>query len=180
MTTAPLQYWRPGAEERSLRVFISHRWGQDVALYSNVIDALNRSGFSVQDLSLAASKLMEGPRGGKLPKLEIQAVVAARIYTSDVIIAPSRPGVSRSAWVTWEVQLAAVGYGIPIVFVNPRNYQRQTSLVSQVKALDLPHRVCGPSTPEIVRNVTALVDARPTWTMRQEEPDLTNRHIDTN
>lgn len=50
MTTKQLEYWQPGGEERQLRVFISHRFGDDRALYDGVIDALNRQGFSVQDL----------------------------------------------------------------------------------------------------------------------------------
>ena len=175
MEAAPFEYWTPGGEERQLRIFISHRYGHDEALYNGVIDALHREGFSVQDMSLSASQAMAGPRGGALPKLEVQAEVAARIYTSDVLIAPSRAGVSRSQWVTWEVQLAAIGYGIPILFVNQRNQQRKTSLVSQVDALGLPYAACNPVTWEIARNVAQLVDTRPNWAMRQDEPENTIR-----
>lgn len=172
MNSAPLAYWEPGSEERRLRVFISHRYGDDEALYDEVIDALNRNGFSVQDISLSANQYMAGPRGGKLPKLEVQATVAARIYTSDVLIAPSRPAVSRSEWVSWEVRLAAVGYGVPILFVNHRrDQQRKTSLVAQVEDLGLPHGVCNRATSEIARGVAELVNARPTWSMRQGESD---------
>lgn len=175
MTTAPLIYWKPGSEERRLRIFISHRFGHDESLYNEVISSLNRSGFSVQDMSLAEWQIITGPRGGARPRLEVQAEIAARIYTSDVMIAPSAAGVSRSRWVTWEVELAAVGYGIPILFVNKRNQTLNTSLVKQVAALGLPFAACDPEAHEIAYNVAKLVDGRPYWAMRQEETDQTIR-----
>lgn len=172
--SAPLAYWEPGGEEeRRLRIFISHRYGRDKdeALYAGVIRALNYN-FTVQDISLSASQYMAGPRGGALPKLEVQAEIAARIYTSDVLIAPSRVGAGRSQWVTWEVQLAAIGYGVPILFVNESKAQKlKTSLVSQVDDLGLPYGVSHRDTADIVRGVTELVSARPTWAMRQDEKD---------
>lgn len=168
--TGTFQYWTPGSEERQLRIFVSHRHGDDAKLYDGVIDALTREGFAVQDISLSATQVMAGPRGGDLDHLEIQAEVAARIHTSDILIAPSRPAVTRSEWVTWEVQLAAVGYAIPILFVDEPGLQRRTTLVSQVAALDLPHAVCTPDIQHIVSNVVQLV-GHPDWGIRQDEPD---------
>jgi hypothetical protein len=172
MTTATFEYWRPGiGEERQLRIFISHRYGGDKPLYDKVIDALNRSGISVQDISLSAEQVLRGPRGGRLSKMEVQAEIAARIYTSDVVVAPSRPAISRSEWVTWEVQLAAIGYGIPVLFVSEQN-QRRTRLVSDLNKLGLDYRVCNPVVQEIIRGVAELArNPRPTWAMRQEEAD---------
>lgn len=177
MSAAPLTYWKPGSEERQLRIFISHRYGKDKdeALYEGAIRALNHN-FSVQDISLSAQQYMAGPRGGELPKLSVQAEIAARIYTSDVLIAPSRVASSRSQWVTWEVQLAAIGYGVPILFVNEGKDQKlRTALVSQVHDLGLPYRISNRETSDIVRGVTELVDARPNWTMRQTENDAFTR-----
>lgn len=173
--TGQLEYWRAGSEEeRQLRVFISHRYGEDKALYDGVIDALNREGFSVQDMSLTEDRRKKGPRGGDLPPLAIQAEIAARIYTSDVVIAPSRPATSRSWWLTWEIQTATIGYGIPILFVKERGLVRQTQMVAQVAALGLPHRVSDPDRSLIVRNVAELVkDTRPTRAVRLEETDPT-------
>jgi hypothetical protein len=171
MTSTPLSYWKPGDEERRLRVFISHRHDRDEKLYGEVIEALNREGFAVQDMSLPASQVMRGPRGGKKPKLEIQAEIAARIYTSDVVIAPSSAGVSKSEWVTWEVQLASVGYGIPVLFINQKDQKYSTYLLSQVEDLGLDCASCKPLTHEIVSNIIRLAKGRPNWGMRQEEPD---------
>jgi hypothetical protein len=172
MNTTPLSYWKPGDEERRLRIFISHRYDRDETLYNEVIAALNREGFAVQDVSLSVSQVKSGPRGGDLPKLEIQAEIAARIYTSDILIAPSRVGAGRSEWVTWEVQLAAVGYAIPILFVDQgEDQQRRAALVSEVREVGLPHAVCNPLTHEIVRNVIDLVGGRPKWAMREKEDD---------
>jgi hypothetical protein len=175
MTSEPLEYWKPGDEERRLRIFISHRYGSDQRLYDEVISALYQNGFAVQDISLSASQVMAGPRGGQLPKLEIQAEIAARIYTADIMIAPSRVATSHSQWVTWEVQLAAIGYGIPILFVSERNQRRSTKLVTEVKELELPHAVCSPNAHEIARSAAALVNCWPTWSVRQKEEGDTIR-----
>lgn len=175
MTTAPFEYWQPGSEERQLRIFISHRFGKDQELYDQVIRALESNRFSVQDMSLSAERAMSGPRGGELPKLTIQAEIAARIYTSDALIAPSRPAVSRSQWVSWEVQLAAIGYGLPILFVNEKGQQRSTRLVSEVADLGLPHDVCERSSQAIVERLIKLINGRPNWAMRQEETDANLR-----
>jgi len=177
MTSTPLSYWEPGSEERKLRIFISHRYENDDELYEKVRSALNSQGFDVQDVSLSAKEQMAGPRGGDLPKLEIQANIAARIYTSDILIAPSRVGAGRSEWVTWEVQLAAIGYAIPILFVDHgEDQQRRTALVSEVASLGLPHAVCGRVAHEIVPNVIKLVGGRPDWTMRDREDDKVIRY----
>lgn len=171
MTTAPFEYWQPGSEERQLRIFISHRFGRDKALYDEVIRALEGNRFSVQDMSLSAEQALSGPRGGDLPRLNIQAEIAARIYTSDVVVAPSRPAVTRSQWVTWEVQLAAIGYGLPILFINEKDQQRRTRLVGEVADLDLPHAVCDRKSQAIVEQLIKLIDGRPNWTVRQSESD---------
>lgn len=170
MASAAFQYWRPGEEERQLRVFCSHRYGGDEHLYKQVVADLNRNGFSVQDTSLSASELLRGPRGGRLSKMQVQAEIAARIYTSDVLIAPSRPAASRSDWVSWEVQLAAIGYGVPIVFVNQRaDQQYNTRLVRQVAEMKLRHCVCNLDIKEISSSVAKMVDPRPRWGVRDEE-----------
>lgn len=176
--TGQLEYWRAGSgEERQLRVFISHRYGDDRALYDGVIDALNREGFSVQDMSLTEDRMKKGPRGGQLPVLAIQAEIAARIYTSDVVIAPSRVATSWSKWLTWEIQTATIGYGVPILFVKERGHQRQAKLVTEVEKLGLPHRVCDPDRAKIVRSVVELVgNSRPTWAVRTDESDA-NTHF---
>lgn len=177
MNSKTLPYWEPGSEERRLRIFISHRYDKDDELYTEVIATLNREGFNVQDVSLSAKQVMAGPRGGELPKLKIQAEIAARIYTSDIVIAPSRVGAGRSEWVSWEVQLAAVGYAIPILFVDQgEDQQRRTALVSEIAELDLPYAVCNPVAHEIVPNVIKLVGGRPNWTMRDHEQDKLIRY----
>lgn len=115
---------------------------------------------------------MSGPRGGKLSTLKVQSEIAARIYTSDIVIAPSRPAIARASWVTWEVQLAAIGYGIPILFVNERGLKNQAKLVTEVSALGLAHRACNPEKQDIVKNVVRLAgDSRPNWAMRPKETD---------
>jgi hypothetical protein len=79
----------------SLRVFISHRYGGDRSLYDDVIDLRSDASrlFKVQDLvPVGGAASGQGRSGGRLTKLELQAEVAARIYSADVVIAPSRRG----------------------------------------------------------------------------------------
>jgi hypothetical protein len=171
MDTPAFEYWRPGSEERQLRIFISHRFGRDEELYDKVIRALEGNRFSVQDMSLSATRLVAGPRGGALPKLNLQAEIAARIYTSDAVIAPSGAGITRSDWVTWEVQLAAIGYGLPILFVNEKGQRNRSRWVRQIEELELPHAICERDSHRIVENLITLIDGRPYWGVRQEEPD---------
>jgi hypothetical protein len=169
-TTTPIEFWKTtDNEERQLRVFISHRFGGDKVLYDDVILALNKEGFSVQDLSLSEEHKRAGPRGGQLPKLAIQAEVAARIYTSDVVIAPGRPAVSRSEWVMWEVQLAAIGYSVPVLFVKERNSTYQTTLVTQLEKVGAAYKVCEHETPSIVSSTISLVGGRPRHAVRLKE-----------
>ncbi|MFZ2031741.1 MAG: TIR domain-containing protein [Vitreimonas sp.] len=175
MAEQPFEYWRPGSEERRLRLFISHRFGKDETLYDDVVKALNSNGHAVQDISLSASMAMAGPRGGDLPELSIQAEIAARIYTSDVLVAPSRVGAGQSEWVSWEVQIAAICYGIPILFVDHEHQKNRARLVSEIEALSLPHKVSEPRAPEIVRGIIELLSGRLTWGMRQEETESTVR-----
>jgi hypothetical protein len=175
MTQSTIEYWKPGSEERQLRIFISHRWDKDEELYGDVKQKLWRQGFAVQDMSLSAQQVMRGPRGGELPRLKIQAEVAARIYTSDILIAPSRPGAGRSQWVTWEVQLALVGYGLPVLFVDFTGQQRRTVLVSEAEALGAPHEVCSPVSTEIVPAIVKLV-GHPDWGVRQAETEKSIRY----
>ncbi|MBU6372365.1 MAG: TIR domain-containing protein [Alphaproteobacteria bacterium] len=175
MATQPFEYWQPGSEERQLRLFISHRWDHDESLYGSVINALNRQGFIVQDMSLSKDQAVKGPRGGSVAQLKIQAEIAARIFTSDILIAPSRVATTSAEWLTWEIQLAAIGYGLPVLFVDQTDQKHRTRLVSEMQDLGAPHAVCEPDTTHIVRAVTSLVSGRPTWAMRQDEPDTNFR-----
>ena len=175
-TTQPLVYWKPGEEERQIRVFISHRWGKDRDLYDNMLRTLRSQGHGIQDISLSEDLKMQGPRGGDLPRMEIQAEVAARIYTADLLIAPSRPAAGKSDWVTWEVQLAAVGYGVPILFVKESEARYNSSLVSQVAAIGVPHALAVRTTESVVRAAIELVNGRPVWGFREREPDPTIRY----
>jgi hypothetical protein len=171
MATSQFEYWKAGAEERRIRIFVSHRYGKDQELYSEVFRALERNGHAVQDVSLSADQILKGPRGGRMPRMRIQAEIAARIYTADIVIAPSRVGAGQSEWITWEVQLAAVGYGVPVLFIHQPDQKNAARLVSEVRDLGLPHAVCAAEAHHIVRNVTTLIDGHPDWSFRQDETD---------
>ncbi len=164
-------YWKPGSEERYIRIFMSHRWGPDRDLYEQVLSQLRSQGHCIQDVSLTEQQKLTGARGGDVPDLKIQAEVAARIFTSDIVIVASRPAITRSDWVMWELRIAAIGYGVPILFLDFDNQQRRSAIVAEVSALKLPHDVCRPIVTEIVPRVIELVGGRPKWGMRLLEAD---------
>jgi hypothetical protein len=170
--TGQFEYWKPGGEEeRHLRVFISHRYTKDEKVYDEVIAGLIREGFAVQDLSVRENEQIKGPMGGELPDMAVMSEIAARIFTSDILVAPSRVGAGLSPWVAWEVQLAAVGYGLPILFVNEPGQQRSASMVSQVQKIKVTSKSCEPTTQQIVRSIIELIGGRPRWSVRLEEHD---------
>lgn len=86
MVDSTFEYWRPGSEERKLRLFISHRYGADEALYTQVIAALERQGFAVQDVSLTKEQVLTGPRGGMCRSPEFRPISprasSLRIFSS--------------------------------------------------------------------------------------------------
>ncbi|MGE3251430.1 MAG: TIR domain-containing protein [Hyphomonadaceae bacterium] len=164
-------YWEPGSEERYIRIFMSHRWGQDRELYEQVLSKLRSQGHCIDDVSLNESQQIAGPRGGDVPDLNVQAEVAARIFTADIVIVASRPGIARSDWVMWELRIAAIGYGVPILFLDFDGQQRRAAIVAEIASLKLQHDVCQPLVTEIVPCVIQLVGGRPIWGMRLKEPD---------
>ena len=164
-------YWKPGSEERYIRIFMSHRWGQDRELYEQVLSKLRSQGHCIDDVSLNERQQIAGPRGGDVPDLNVQAEVAARIFTADIVIVASRPGIARSEWVMWELRIASIGYGVPILFLDFDGQQRRAAIVTEVAGLGLQHDVCQPLVTEIVPRVIQLVGGRPKWGMRLKEPD---------
>jgi len=173
-TNAPdpqFSYWQPGSEERYIRIFMSHRWGQDRELYEQVLRKLRSQGHCIDDVSLNERQQIAGPRGGDVPDLNVQAEVAARIFTADIVIVASLPGIARSEWVMWELRIASIGYGVPILFLDFDGQQRRAAVVREVAGLGLQHDVCQPLVTEIVPRVIKLVGGRPRWGMRLKEPD---------
>ena len=80
-----------------------------------------------------------------------------RCRASDVFIAPSGVAVSWSQWLTWEIQTATVGYGIPALFVGKNDQKNTAQLVSDMAKVGLNTRVCDRNTRAIVASVAELV-----------------------
>jgi hypothetical protein len=154
---ARLEYWREG-ERRKLRVFMSHRWDtEDTELYEAVIKRLREQGYSVQDLSLAQGQKVSGPRGGSVAGMTISREIAARIYSSDILLVPSRVGAGLSDWIVWEVELASIAYDIPVLLIDHSNDMQRRSFVAQLKAINARFEVVGPQALEIAFAVANLV-----------------------
>ena len=84
--TPPFAYWKPGSEERYIHIFMSHRWGQDRELYEQVLSKLRSQGHCIDDVSLNERQQIAGPRGGDVAELNVQAEVAARIFTAEASV----------------------------------------------------------------------------------------------
>lgn len=127
--------WRAGVRARPLRVFFSHRYDYGVALYQAVIAGLQSQFSIVEDLSLTEDQQLTGPRGGMVNDYVVAQEVASRIFTSDIVIASARVASGRSEWVVFEVELAAIAYSIPVLFIEEPGTQRYTSMVQKLQHL---------------------------------------------
>jgi hypothetical protein len=161
MTSGPeqarLEYWKEG-ERRKLRVFMSHRWDTDDAdLYGKIFKHLGEQGFSVQDLSLAQDQKVSGPRGGSVADMKISREIAARIYSSDILLVPSRVGAGLSDWIKWEVELASIAYDIPVLLIDHTNDIQRRSFVAELNAINARFEVVGAQALEIAYAVATLV-----------------------
>jgi hypothetical protein len=155
-----LEYWKPGKSYRMLRVFMSHRWvAEDQKLYGDVFTELGKMGLKYQDMSLDRSRKIQGPRGGDVNDFELSRLIAARIFSSDIVIAPSRRGAGQSDWIAWEVELAAIAYSLPVLFVDhDHDVQRRNFLVSSLKAAGATFDVAEPSPYAIAGKAMRLVN----------------------
>lgn len=166
-----LSYWEKGSG-RKLRVFMSHRWGDDEPLYSSVFDELKNMGFEFEDTSLSKKSGITGPRGGAVNDLKLSREIAALIYSSDVLVAPSRRGAGQSDWVAWEVELAGVCYSIPVLFVDHDNdVERRNFLVSGLRTADARCDVAKPNAYDIAFSISRLVNTTPYKGIIEEAPD---------
>jgi hypothetical protein len=153
-----LRYWSPG-ENRRLRLFFSHRWDRDSELYEGAIRSLANNPLvgTVQDLSVPRDGRIQGPRGGSVGEHVLLREIACRIYTSDLMIAPSRPGAGNNEWVSWEVETAALCYSIPVLFVREPDAVNNAQLVSGLRSAGARVDVCGRSAAEIAFSAVKLL-----------------------
>jgi hypothetical protein len=170
MANAHLPFWN-GDEDREIRVFISHRFEADSVLYDEALAKLRSQGHAIQDMSLNVDTLIRGPNGGQRPLLEIKAQVAARIYTSDILMAPARPATTRSEWLSWEIELAAVGYGLPVLFIKEPELENNTRFIAEIRGLNLRHEVAERRPEDIVPKTIRLLGGRPSWKVRFDETE---------
>lgn len=144
---------------RQLRVFISHRWGQHRGLYERTTSELRASFGAFQDLSIPEGKGIFGPRGGYLEDFDIKSQMAARIFSSDLVICPSRVsmGTGAKSSTAYEIELAAVAYSVPIIFLRETNQIRHVRFLKQAKKLKLQHIVANIDEDELTPAVKKFV-----------------------
>jgi len=169
MTSATLPYGKAGDDDRRIRVFISHRFEADKTLYDEVLAKLKSQGHGIEDMSLNVERLVKGPQGGRRPILEVKAQIAARIHTSDILLAPARPATTRSQRLSWEIELASVGYGLPVLFIKEPDIDYSTRFVTEIQGLELSHAIAERRPEDIIQKMLKLIGGRPTWDMRFDE-----------
>lgn len=144
----------------SLRVFVSHRWELDAQILAFIESFEAReAGINVVDLSLKEETRIAGPLGGMVEEHKVKQDIAARIFASDVVIAPSKRMQSTSDWVKWELQTAAICYNLPIIFMDHvRDLEHPSALVRELSEAGAKILRCGPDTLELVRAINAALD----------------------
>lgn len=115
-----------------VHVFISHSWW-----YSNHYDTLEKwifqekwssgsTSLDLRDYSVpSSSPIHSAPTDGAL-----QAAIYKQIAMSHVIVIPTGMYASYSKWIRKEID-GAVGYGKPILAVNPWGQLRASSVVAK-------------------------------------------------
>lgn len=127
--------FQKAAWKRKPRIFISRRFGDHDEFYENTVRCLQDKFADFQNLSIPQDELETGVRGGQLDPFRLKSRIAARLYTCDLVIAPTSKSMSYSEFVEFEIALAALAYSIPIVFVvldNERQQSRQRLLIEHV------------------------------------------------
>ena len=162
---------REKKQRRSLRVFVSHRWDGDAGLHDFMTSDFNE--FEIDDLSLDKSRRLEGVRGGTLDELEIKQEIAARIFGADVVIAPSTKAalkpkrtkvdgeyaVQNTDWISWEIEIAAVCFNIPVVFVDHKEgLQRRNRLYRRLKEVGAKVITAVASKDQIITAIASVFD----------------------
>lgn len=148
----------PDEPKRPLRVFVSHRWGQDDMLRKFVAACLTEHGLDiVTDMSLTPDERVEGPRGGEVDELQIKAEIHRRIVASDIIIVPAHTAAGVSRWISWETETAFT-LNKPILFVSDRpDRMRFNGYMRRLKGQNYPIRLANPDKAEIVNTVQEMI-----------------------
>ena len=143
---------------RRLRIFISHRWNQHAKVYKEIERELVEVFGEIQNLSIPEDKRLEGPNGKYLADYKLKSEMAARIYTSDIILSPSNVGMGTNVNTRYEVEMAAVAYSVPIIFIKLPNQIRSASFVRRAKEIGIEHQIAHLGTGEIAAEVRRYVD----------------------
>ncbi|MEL6245247.1 MAG: hypothetical protein AAFQ85_07860 [Pseudomonadota bacterium] len=123
----------PAGTPRQLRIFFSHRHHRHGDIYKQAIAVLREHFGQVQDLSIPEDRIIAGPRGGSLPDFKLRSQIAARIYESDIFVAPSSVAMGIGEWTSYEIECAAFAYSQPILFVDEPDQQRSATLVAYIR-----------------------------------------------
>lgn len=118
---------------RKPRIFVSHIWDRHEGFVDKTIETIRSRYADVQDLSVRVSAPESDLGAPTLKSFVLKSRVAARIFSSDLLIAPIGSEVSYSEWVKYEIELAAVAYSIPVILVDSRDIVRRTSLRNELR-----------------------------------------------
>jgi hypothetical protein len=144
-----------------VRVFISHRWATDQALYTSIIQGLYTASPSrIEDLSLTEALRIEGPRGGRVDPLEVKLELASRIRRSDLVFVPATLTAADEDWIQYEIETAAQ-LGKPVVFVTERpDRERWNRYLALLERHNVPVRTCTTAPDDILWAIRVLLPAR--------------------
>ncbi|MBA3070537.1 MAG: hypothetical protein FP825_18920 [Hyphomonas sp.] len=146
---------------RKPRVFVSHIWDRHEGFVDKTIEAIRRRYADVQDLSIRGTAPEEDLGPPSLQHFILKSRMAARIFSSDLLIAPIGSEVSYSGWVRYEIELAAVAYSIPVILVDSSDILRRTTLRNELALVSDNYRIAnGDDEDDLINCVAALI---PRW-----------------
>lgn len=146
---------------RKPRVFVSHIWNRHDGLVDRTIGVIRSRYTDVQDLSIRGGAPETGFGQPTLQNFRLKSRIAARIFSSDLVIAPIGSEVSYSAWVRYEIELAAVAYSIPVILIDSPDVQRRTSLRHELEHISDTFLIAnGDDEDDLIRCVRKLI---PRW-----------------
>lgn len=158
-------------QRRYLRIFVSHRYKEDGYLHQLLTSGLEN--FEIDDLSLIEALRLKGARGGPVEEIRIKREIAARIYASDIVIAPStkaalKPRKIRTEdgvvevetdWISWEIQVAAICFNIPVLFIDQKlGVQRRNQLYNKLRSEGAKVAACVGTRDEVLKAIDRLFD----------------------
>lgn len=156
-STAPESEVESEHAQKGLRIFFSYCYEKNDRDVAVLVERVKRFAELDEDQTVYRDGQFKGPRGGQLSDLNLKRKIADRIRKCDIILCPNTKAISNNKWINWEVELGAIAYNKPVLFVDTKLHRKQNSgLLARLKDAGLNARTCGNDSVEIQAAIDAL------------------------